>query len=76
MPIFFCCIFIYPVKSIDFWSRKYDSGDGGNSAIYTENGKANKKGSVLDWTIETLHCMQQATDFVQHYSNRFSTVCI
>jgi len=24
-----------------------------------ENGQANKKGSVLDWTIESLHCMQQ-----------------
>jgi len=23
------------------------------------NGQVNKKGSVLDWTIETLHCMQQ-----------------
>jgi len=24
-----------------------------------ENGQENKKGSILDWTIETLHCMQQ-----------------
>jgi len=31
----------------------------GNSTIYMKDGQANKKGSVLDWTTETLHCMQK-----------------